>query len=146
LSTKKLCTAFLVTLIALGALALADQVVPYGWKVFVLAKIFRIAWATSVSLTLAVSIVVLLPRVSYLGDQEHAAHITAPVQAVTAASAVIAAFIALGYLMPDWNPWSDLIGAAVVATWAILLSSLFWLARASRETDEQGNNENEKSD
>lgn len=94
---------------------------PYGWKVSVLAKIFKIAWATSVALVLAASAAHLSMRFVCAGDRAVHAMFSASAHVTDAAAATLVALVALGYLLPDWNPWTEGIAMVVVALWAILL-------------------------
>jgi hypothetical protein len=134
MDARKLWKAFALTLIALAAIAIANQVVPYGWKVFVLAKIFKIAWATSVALGLAAFMAFLFPRIPRGIDFQSAPDASVLVQAIGAVAGALVAFVTLGYLLPDWDPWTEGIGAVVVAVWAILIVAASRAMPSPRQT------------
>jgi len=73
-----------------------------GWKVFVLAKIFKIGWAVSVTFGVALSLPKLLDVSTGSGNSESRLR-----EWAVAFTAFATALISLGYLMPDWNPWAS---------------------------------------
>jgi|SRR6516162_2803557 len=97
------------TTLALIVLALADVVTPYGWKVFVLAKIFKIGWAASIAFGVALFLPKLL-EVSLAGNSGRRLRDWA-----VAVTCFATALISLGYLLPDWNPWSEVIAGFFLA-------------------------------
>jgi len=118
LPPRTLVLALAATAIALLVLAVADTVTPYGWKVFVLAKIFKIGWAASVAFVVGLSVVKLLPQT--LGGVRSDARAANLGAFVTAFAAFAAALITLGSLMPDWSPWSEVIAGMFLAGWAVI--------------------------
>jgi hypothetical protein len=133
LGSPRLWAALALTLIALVAMAITNQIVPYGWKVFVLAKIFKIAWATSVAFALAASAVFFLPRIVREADLQCAQTGPGSIRAISVLAAALLAFVTLGYLLPDWDPWTEGIGAAVLGVWAIILAAAGRLPASRRQ-------------
>lgn len=111
-------TGLISTAIGLAVLATIDTVTPYGWKVFVVAKIFKIAWAVTAALMAAAFVRVWLSAMMYR-EYPARAH-GARTERVGTVAAAATALVLLGYLMPDWNPWSEAIGAAVLLGWVLV--------------------------
>jgi hypothetical protein len=107
--------ALMATAVALLVLAAADVVTPYGWKVFVLAKIFKMGWDVSVAFGVALFLPKLLEGSPAGGNSE-----SRPREWAVAFTAFATALFSLGYLMPDWNPWSELIAGFFLAGWAVI--------------------------
>ncbi len=124
MDNKGVGNTIVVVFIALGALAVTDQLVPYGWKIFVLSKIFKIVWAVGVALVLVYLAYYLLPRMLSMGNSEHPGPSPAATRAFTGIVALPAAFVTLGYLLPDWNPWTEAIGALAATAWTLLVLAL----------------------
>ena len=116
-AARALVTAFVATALALIVLAVADTVTPYGWKVFVLTKIFKIGWAASVAFAIGLVVQEFLAQVVGGGRSEVE---TRAVRWVMALAAFSASLIVLCYLMPDWYPWSELIAGIFLAGWAAI--------------------------
>jgi peptidoglycan/LPS O-acetylase OafA/YrhL len=122
LDSMGLVKTLVVVFIALGALAITDQVVSYGWKVFVLTKIFKIVWAIGLTLVLVALVRDLLPKC--LGNSEPHEPPPSRSSVFTAIAALLVALTTLGYLLPDWNPWTEGIGALAATAWVLLLLPL----------------------
>lgn len=108
--------ALAVSAVGLVALVAAEAAVPTGWRLFVLAKLLKAAWAGSVAIFAGAAAYAML---AYGTEGPGRVHVEAVRILVTFAASVSA----LGYFMPDWNVWTAFTAGAVVALWAIASAS-----------------------
>jgi len=123
-----LLLALLLVAAGLFGLAVADSIVPTGWKYFVLAKILKAGWAAAVAVLAAVGVLVTFELLATArnGTRRSSRLIGAGLRGLVAFMVGIAA---LGYLMPDWNPWTVMFPVGLLIVWALAI----WLTARCRE-------------
>jgi urea transporter len=106
-----------VCLAGLVLLALLNQSVSTGWRLYVIGKSFKAAWAATVALfaaTLATTFLRYLAPPEQGGTRFHA--ISQGLRIIVAALTAIAA---LGYYLPDWDPWTAALAGLVLLLWIL---------------------------
>lgn len=99
-------------------LALLNESLSTGWRLYVIGRIFKAAWAATIAL-FAANRATALPR--FLAPPEQR---PARLQATFHALRIIVA--ALGYYLPGWNPWTaGLTGVALIASRLARLAASF---------------------
>jgi hypothetical protein len=103
------------TVAALFALAWLERSVATGFRIYVLARALRTAWAATLTLAAAV----IAAGAVTLAAGHHGA--TASSRTAAALAAFATAIAALGAMLPDWSEFSCVVTGAVIALWAAVL-------------------------
>lgn len=115
---KAFWISLLASLTALLLLAVLDVVVSSGWRYFVLGKLFKAGWAVTVALGAGTLAAAALDLLGSEGDRTEPQRRPLAAAALQWIVATVTALVALGYLLPDWDPWTVGLSAVVLVIWA----------------------------
>lgn len=97
--------------------ALLNESVSTGWRLYVIGKIFKAAWAATVALFAATLATVFLRYLAPPEQRHTRLHATS--HALRIIVAALTAIAALGYYLPDWDPWTAALAGVVLIAWTL---------------------------
>jgi hypothetical protein len=119
LATRTFRTSFIATLFALILLGWINESVSTGWRLYVLANIFKAAWAATAAV-IASGIAVVAVSLLAGETQGHGRSSPSPtLNAIRSLLAFVTATAALAYFMPDWTVFTGTFAALVLMLWLV---------------------------
>ncbi len=117
--TRAWWIGFAATALALLLLAWLEQSVATGFRIYVLTRVLKTAWAATIALAAAAL------AATAMGVTIGAARETPVSRAARFVPAFVTGLAALGAMMPDWSEFSCAVAGVVVIIWAgaILVAS-----------------------
>jgi hypothetical protein len=100
---------------ALVLLVILNQSVSTGWRMYVLARILKTAWAATIAIFAAASASALLDWIATAEGPSGGRRVTFVILKIAVAAA--AAVGAFAYYLPDWDPWTAAFAGIVVVLW-----------------------------
>jgi len=119
MESETLWTAFGAAAIALVTLGWLDRSVSTGFRIYVLLPFFKAAWAAIVTVT---AVILVMWVIGLLAGEHEAVNTLSPAKGLRILKillALVTGISALGSLLPDWNPWTDVVAALVIVLWAV---------------------------
>lgn len=115
---KTFWIALLAAATALLLLAVLDVAAPSGWRYFVLGKLFKAGWAVTVAFAAGALAAAALDWLGGEGSLTDPRRRPLGAMGLQWIVATVTALGALGYLLPDWDPWTVGLSAVVLVIWA----------------------------
>lgn len=110
-------TGICVCLAGLVFLALVNESVSTGWRLYVIGKSFKAAWAATVALFAAILATTFLRYLALPEQGDTRFHASSHALRIIVAS--LTAIAALGYYLPDWDPWTAALAGLVLILWTL---------------------------
>lgn len=119
LATRTFRTAFIATIFALILLGWINETVSTGWRLYVLAHIFKAAWAGTAAVIVSG---IAFAAVSFMAGEMQNPGRSSPTPTLNGVRGVlvfVTATATLAYFMPDWALFTDAFAALVLILWLI---------------------------
>jgi hypothetical protein len=115
--SRALVFALIGTTAGLTTLAGLNRTISTGWRMFVLDRVFKAAWAVTMAIVIAAIAQLLIRAIASSGPDDESRGRIRDVAAIFLSIGV--AIAALDYFLPDWTRLSIMSGGAALFVWIV---------------------------